>query len=173
MPNNKRPMICCLLHRRPVVRVVACSRRRSLSVRIPIIAKGRAADQFAQACGAGYNRTMTTKTRRKGTELPEIALVPAEMAAPPDAAAREQLRQVLLQQKLPQLRAMAAARQVTARGNQREPLVDALLDNLLDPVAQAAIVAGLGQPARALLAVGLVLDWMHNNVTSPDAQRVL
>src|SRR3954447_26133990 len=138
MPKNKRPMILCLLYRRPVASCGASFPAAILACSPPIIAKGGAADQFAQVCQAGYNRVRTTKTRRKGTELPEIALVPPEMAAPPDAAAREQLRQVLLQQKLPQLRAMAAARQVTARGNQREPLVDALLDNLLDPAAQAA-----------------------------------
>src|SRR6476646_7043132 len=84
--------------------------------------------------------------------LPDIALVPPDLLTI-DEAAQEDLRQTLLQQKLPHLRAIAAARGITGRGGQRETLVPALVESLLDPAAQEAVVGALDQPARAVLAL--------------------
>ena len=80
---------------------------------------------------------------------------------------------MLLEQKLPHLRAVAAARGLTGRGGQRETLVPALVESLLDPAAQAAVIGALDQPARAVLALARVLDWSREPLTAASLRRVL
>ncbi len=117
---------------------------------------------------------MTGKARSGGAAdtLPDVALVPASMQAP-TAEVRNSLYQALIQLKLPQLRAMAAARHVTGRGSQREPLAEALVESMIDPQQQAALIRDLGQPERAILAVSCVLDLSQGNIAAPPLGRVL
>ncbi|HET7081498.1 MAG TPA: helicase-associated domain-containing protein [Chloroflexia bacterium] len=117
---------------------------------------------------------MTGKARVAGAgdTLPDVALVPASMQAPAEEP-RTSLYQALLQLKLPQLRAMAAARHVTGRSSQREPLAEALVENMMDAQAQAALVRNLDQPARAILAVARVLQLNQGNLAAPPLGRVL
>ncbi|HMA36409.1 MAG TPA: hypothetical protein VKY74_18275, partial [Chloroflexia bacterium] len=116
---------------------------------------------------------MSSRSRKAaGDSLPNIATLPAALAAAPTAEAREQLRQALLQQKLPHLRAIAAARHTT-RSGQREALAATLLDHLLDPAAQATFLGDLGPPERAILALARLLDWSRSPLAAGTLQHVL
>jgi len=104
--------------------------------------------------------------------LPDIAVLPAALRGE-DSAAQEALRQLLLTQKLPQLRAVAAARGVNTRGTQRETLVAALIESLGDSATQTRLLGDLTQPARAILALAVVLDWTSHPVTAGLVRRLL
>ncbi len=112
------------------------------------------------------------KTTGGNAWLPEIAVLPADLRL--DAPeAHDALRAVLLVQKLPQLRAVAAARGVNARGTQRETLVMALVESLMDAATQTRLISDLTQPARAILALAVVLDWTSRPVTVAVVRRLL
>src|SRR6188472_2445942 len=87
---------------------------------------------------AGICAIILAMKARKTTQaawLPDIALLPAPIWEVGDEE-REELRGLLLSQKLPQLRAIAAARGLAVRGSQREALVTALVESLSDPAQQ-------------------------------------
>ncbi len=115
---------------------------------------------------------MKARKSAGSTALPDIAVLPAALHMV-DGEAQEALRQLLLTQKLPQLRAVAAARGVNTRGTQRETLVTALIESLDDPATQTRLLGDLGQPARAILALAVVLDWTSHPVTAGVVRRLL
>ncbi len=104
--------------------------------------------------------------------MPDIAVLPA-MLRFEEIEAQEALRQLLLTQKLPQLRAVATARGVNTRGTQRETLVTALIESLRDSATQTRLLGDLTQPARAILALAVVLDWTSHPVTAGVVRRLL
>ncbi|HUS13946.1 MAG TPA: helicase-associated domain-containing protein [Chloroflexia bacterium] len=112
------------------------------------------------------------KARKGGGELLDIALIPPDVSAPDDAA-REALRQTLLVLKLPQLRALATGRGVVSKGSQRETLAPAILDSILDPAQQEPIIGALKSTERAVLALGLLLDWRRSPLAAGSLRRLL
>ncbi len=104
--------------------------------------------------------------------MPDIAVLPAALRFE-EIEAQEALRQLLLTQKLPQLRAVATARGLNTRGTQRETLVAALIENLGDAATQTRLLGELNQPARAILALAVVLDWTSRPVTAAVVRRLL
>ncbi|MGI8588764.1 MAG: helicase-associated domain-containing protein [Chloroflexia bacterium] len=104
--------------------------------------------------------------------MPDIALLPEGMITV-GAAARADLREALGAQKIALLRVTAKARRLGIKSTQREALVTAVLDNLLDPGARAEAIGGLRQPARAILALGLLLDWDKQAITPGNMRKLL
>src|SRR4051812_42691484 len=115
---------------------------------------------------------MKARKTTQATWLPDIALLPTPIWEVGDEE-REELRGLLLSQKLPQLRAIAAARGLAVRGSQREALVQALVESLGDPAQQGTLVGELGQPARALLALAFLAGEDEQPLTQSAARRLL